>query len=324
MLLCKQCGRKPVILESGFCDECSSKQRLVAQRPPATGNDIFHDINKFIDYILSFQIFQEPAEAQEYIETHYKRFLKTLEKIPHGRGKLLEIGAAPFCMTLMIRACREFDLEVINYGSEADIVLASDKYGERVVVPCRGPNVECDPFPYGTAEFDVVVCAEVIEHLTFNPSHMLCEIHRILKSDGVLVLTTPNVLRLFYNYQNARRVIQGQNIYDPYSGYGPYGRHNREFTPGELRKLVEGCGFEISELEVCDLDTVFRGRLDSCYRWLLAMLFGVDRQMLRQFRGSQMILTARPHGQRQTFLPQNLYKSVHALEKAKAVFPHIP
>jgi len=87
---------------------------------------------------------------------------------------------------------------------------------------------------------------------------------------------------------------------------------------------VEGCGFAISELEVCDLDTVFRGRLDNCYRWLLAVLFGVDRQMLTQFHGSQMILTARPHGERKAFLPQNLYKSVHALEKAKEVFPRIP
>jgi hypothetical protein len=153
---------------------------------------------------------------------------------------------------------------------------------------------------------------------------MLCEIHRILKPDGLLVLTTPNVLRIFYNYSNARQTFHGQNIYDGYSGYGPYGRHNREFTPGELRELVEGCGFTIHELELCDLSPVFRGRLEKCYHWLLALLFGLDRQILTQLRGSQMILTARPHGERKAFLPQNLYKSVHALEKAKEVFPRIP
>jgi hypothetical protein len=29
----------------------------------------------------------------------------------------------------------------------------------------------------------------------------------------------------------------------PYSGYGPYGRHNHEYTQAELPSLLERCGF---------------------------------------------------------------------------------
>lgn len=38
--------------------------------------------------------------------------------------------------------------------------------------------------------------------------------------------------------------MSGSNLYDPYSGYGPCGRHNREYTRHELALLLSHCGFE--------------------------------------------------------------------------------
>lgn len=176
------------------------------------------DADRFNDHVSSFGIFQSPAEGARYVEEHFARFCRTLERIPRGHGKLLEIGAAPFCMTLMIRRSRQFDIHLMNYGSQGEVALSSERYGEALSFPCEGINVERDPFPHADRQFDVVVCAEVIEHLTFYPSHMLCEIHRVLKRDGCLVLTTPNVLRLFYKRLNVRRILRGDNLYDPYSG----------------------------------------------------------------------------------------------------------
>jgi hypothetical protein len=40
-------------------------------------------------------------------------------------------------------------------------------------------------------------------------------------------------------------MVNGVNIYDPYSGFGPYGRHNREYTRHELHRLLEFAGFEV-------------------------------------------------------------------------------
>ena len=34
-------------------------------------------------------------------------------------------------------------------------------------------------------------------------------------------------------------------MYDPYSGYGPYGRHNREYTRHELHLLMNHAGFKV-------------------------------------------------------------------------------
>jgi SAM-dependent methyltransferase len=49
--------------------------------------------------------------------------------------------------------------------------------------------------PYADASFDVVLLIEVIEHLE-NHRTALGELARVLKPDGVLILTTPNIMRL--------------------------------------------------------------------------------------------------------------------------------
>ncbi|MGE0826600.1 MAG: class I SAM-dependent methyltransferase [Candidatus Binatia bacterium] len=52
-----------------------------------------------------------------------------------------------------------------------------------------------NPLPYDDAQFDVVLLVEVIEHLENHPI-ALNQLARILKPGGVLILTTPNIMRL--------------------------------------------------------------------------------------------------------------------------------
>ena len=108
--------------------------------------------------------------------------------------------------------------------------------------------MEEDPFPYPDNSFSVVFFCEIIEHLLMNPLHSLNEIHRVLAPDGTLVITTPNVARL----ENVLALVAGTNIYDPYSGHGPYGRHNREYTLHDLAGVLEFAGFTIDRAFTAD------------------------------------------------------------------------
>jgi SAM-dependent methyltransferase len=101
-------------------------------------------------------------------------------------------------------------------------------------------NLEASPLPVEDGRYDLVLFCEVLEHFTMDPLHALNEIWRVLKPGGTLILTTPNVAR----YENVVALIEGRNLYDPYSGYGPHGRHNREYSRHELHMLMRHAGFE--------------------------------------------------------------------------------
>ena len=49
---------------------------------------------------------------------------------------------------------------------------------------------------YADDSFDVVFFLDVYEHLR-DPVSIIEEIHRILKKDGICVITTPNIASIF-------------------------------------------------------------------------------------------------------------------------------
>ena len=56
-----------------------------------------------------------------------------------------------------------------------------------------------------------------------------------------MILTTPNAVRL----TNLGAMLAGKNFFDLYHPrYGPiYGRHNREYTVGELQQVLGDAGY---------------------------------------------------------------------------------
>lgn len=106
-------------------------------------------------------------------------------------------------------------------------------------------DVELDRYPFADGSFDVVCCLELLEHLAVDPMHMMWEINRVLRPGGVLVLSTPNVVR----YANLINMMLGEHPYgwSPYNGIDT-NRHNREYTPREVSNLLCDAGFETSEV----------------------------------------------------------------------------
>jgi SAM-dependent methyltransferase len=160
---------------------------------------------------------------------------------------MLEIGANPYFTTYLISKFRpEANLRLTNYfggsqsvASQNVSVTGINGEKEEFHFEFLNANVEEHDVPLESGSLDVIIYAEVIEHMTNDPMRSLLELKRLLKPGGQLIVTTPNVARL----ENVARMISGTNIYDPYSGYGPYGRHNREYTRHELWKLMQFCGF---------------------------------------------------------------------------------
>jgi SAM-dependent methyltransferase len=192
------------------------------------------------------------GELRAYLEDCFRRLLTTLSLVPRGKGRILELGANPYYFTMLLRRYRGYEVELANFFTgqgEAVQRLVNGLTGEAHEFKYLDFNIEEGEFPYPDGHFDGVVYCEILEHLVRDPIAVFAEIHRVLKPEGWLLLTTPNVARR----QNVMRLKRGQNIYDPYSGYGPYGRHNREYTVGELQELLSNAGFVVDRILTRDL-----------------------------------------------------------------------
>jgi len=192
----------------------------------------------------------QKGELIVYAQDDFERFIHTLSLVPENAvGRSLEIGANPYFTTLLLRKFRPLlNMDLINYigGPERQAIQqvsfpGFDGIPEEIDMIWHNANLEFATLPFETDTFDVVLFCEVLEHLTFDPLHAMLELKRVLKPGGRLVLTTPNVARL----ENVSALIEGRNVYDPYSNYGAYGRHNREYTRHELSQLLTHCGFDI-------------------------------------------------------------------------------
>jgi len=91
--------------------------------------------------------------------------------------------------------------------------------------------------PAAPGAFDLIWCSEVIEHLQ-NPDLFLSECHRVLKPHGHLILSTPN--SGYYVYRLLRAVgCKWAKLQHP--------GHQQFFTHGSLMKLLQRCGFDVTD-----------------------------------------------------------------------------
>lgn len=214
---------------------------------------------ELFEFVTSVRVADAPEQEMRAYGTHdFRRFVYTLGLVNGLEGKCLELGANPYFTTMLLERFTKLELSLANYfgpfpaGLHTQHVAYTDPASgakNTKTFSYQHFNVENDLFPYADDEFDVVIFAEIIEHLLNDPCKVLREIKRVLKPGGTVIVTTPNVARL----ENIARLISGANIYDPYSGYGPYGRHNREYNRHELVTLLQFEGFDVTEHFTADV-----------------------------------------------------------------------
>jgi SAM-dependent methyltransferase len=221
---------------------------------------------ELFDWLKSVRVEGAAESIAGYCIQDFERFVQTFGLVERavlnlpGPVKGLELGGNPYFSTMLLRDFTSVDWRIGNYfgdqipkGEAVQRVHLDEfrKPGSKTFVDLTYShfNIEEDPFPFESESLDVVLFCEIIEHLLNDPCKVLREIKRILRKDGTLVLTTPNVGRI----ENVARLIVGTNINDGYSAFGPYGRHNREYNKHELHLLLTYLGFTIDEMFSADV-----------------------------------------------------------------------
>lgn len=104
------------------------------------------------------------------------------------------------------------------------------------------------PFPNDT--FDKIVMSEVIEHVTDDEVKVLTEVNRVLKKDGILVLTTNNIDYPFL-WDPVNWMLQ--HLFNTHikSGFwaGIWNQHDRLYKESRIKQLVKEAGFNVQQIE---------------------------------------------------------------------------
>lgn len=185
-----------------------------------------------------------------YLELHLPRLARTLALAPPpaATGRALELGCYMQITPFLERFC--------GYRQVRGAYLGRPGETDRRRVALPGGAFECDVdlfdaerdrFPYPDGHFDLVLATEIVEHMIYDPMHLLVESRRVLADGGTLLITTPNAGGLSV-VAKALAGDKNSQVYSMYQRPGP-GKpaetgHVREYTVAEMRKLVQAAGFE--------------------------------------------------------------------------------
>ena len=194
------------------------------------------------------------APPSRYLEGHRHEYVRTVQDVVRarpvcdGRPRVLEIGA--FFGVVSIALSRlGYDVTAADIPEFIEIPEQVARYA-RDGVTTKGLRLEELRLPIEDENFDVVIMCEVLEHLNFNPLPLLKEINRILVPGGIFYLSLPNFART----KNRMLVLRGrapgievEEFFDQLNPAHPLvaNGHWREYTMGEIRKMLEPLGFKI-------------------------------------------------------------------------------
>ncbi|MGO0121833.1 glycosyltransferase [Desulfothermobacter acidiphilus] len=216
---------------------------------------------------------------------YHKTRPEILTRVPHWARTVLDVGCGA---GMLGKALKERNPEVVVYGVEILPLVAAE--AEQVLDKVFVGNIEelsLNPPPGG---FDVIVLADVLEHLT-DPWGVVEKLASLLSRRGLMVVSLPNLC----NFMEIKGIFDG--LWQ-YSSEGIFDRdHLRFFTAATARKMLEEVCLKVCETTfVPDIRFAFPpnpSRLPRNIRLGRLTMQHVSDRELTELSALQIILVAR-------------------------------
>lgn len=195
-----------------LCWDCSGRYRA-GPIPTAVRQQFYEELDR-----------EYPARSNTYgAYNEPAGLLRAIDRLPRG-ARILELGAGGghLGVTLAGKGFRNITLSDFTATTLAAI---RERLPAIEVV-----SADASSLPFAAGSFEVVITTDVIEHLPDVEQH-LREVSRVLVSDGVYLVKTPNRLMADAYYR-----LRG--LHDSYFW------HPSMLSPGELRATFARHGFE--------------------------------------------------------------------------------
>lgn len=231
---------------------------------------IFNKYQKRVNYYHWQQISRNIFNFSAYVSARYQQVVKL---IPHkSQQRILDIGCGDGVLLSFIKNAKLYGVDL----DQTSLDFAATKVNAKFI---QAPATK---LPFKNNCFDVVLAAEIIEHLT-QPKKLIQEVKRVLKPGGYLIITTP--------------VKQSGKLTDQL--------HVQEFSATELTKLLQTYFQSVTifqshplwlkKLYTFTLFNFGRFHLDL-FRWLinaLTLITGYNPFNCRRSQPTQQLAVAR-------------------------------
>ncbi|SNU06211.1 Membrane protein involved in the export of O-antigen and teichoic acid [Lachnospiraceae bacterium] len=200
-------------------------------------------------------------------DTHLKRFINggfdkrpELYNIERYRGMNQDV-ICPLCHSLprhrilvsyMNEHIEQFkDKEILHFAQERSVRMWMDRHGIRAVTAdLFNPadlKIDIEDTGLESDSYDVIICNHVLEHVT-DYRKALRELRRIVRPDGMIIISFPVDMKLDTAYEDNRIVTKEDRVRH-------FGQHDHLRVFGrDSKELLEHHGFIVEEIrgENCD------------------------------------------------------------------------
>lgn len=199
-----------------------------------------------------WNLYQKSAGDSVYLRTHASRFQQTLSALPAATSPgmtAIEVGTYGFFLKAL-KAIGGYDLvdgAIFEPDTPYRIVHRSfDFDAEQEAYRLFNCNLESECLPFSEPFYDLVLAPEILEHMPLDPMGFMNELNRVTRQGGRLLLTTPNIC----SNENIFRIFWRQvpNIYHFYRKGRHSDRHNLEYGPDLLMKLMDNSGYAVERI----------------------------------------------------------------------------
>lgn len=202
-----------------------------------------------------------------------------------GRDKIvLDLGCSAGYLSAKIKASNNFVCGIDIEKSE----LIKNNFDEFLQIDLekndRFNNIEL-------SKYDVIICADVIEHLK-NPADLLNDIRKRMRQDARVILSVPNVANILI-----RLLLMFGKF--PYSDFGVLDKsHIRFFTFSTIKNLIINNGFKIVNVKATPIPfTLFLPDILSNIYGGFSFLFFKLTNLFKKLLGYQFVFVLVPENE---------------------------
>lgn len=213
---------------------------------------IFNDSDQIVQYFLQKKLNEE---SMSYLTTHAKRFAFMLREIKEIKKKYsessltsLDIGPSFFTELYSIEfpEDRIYTLGYDHPESRGGHFPEDITYNKATHFYYNLNDTQVTgKLPENMPQFDLVIMAEVIEHLYTAPEIVLNCIKQVVKPGGFVIIQTPNAASFS---KRTRLMFQGRNPYEMIRLDSHNPGHFREYTKKELINISNKLKFELYKI----------------------------------------------------------------------------